>query len=61
MSDASQGAQRTQGRVGAVNGGRWRVDARIGAVLAPLRSRRDDLANRRKALVTERQTLVAGG
>jgi hypothetical protein len=34
---------------------------RIGAVLAPLRSRRDDLANRRKALVTERQTLVAGG
>ena len=31
MSDASQGAHRTQGRVGQVFGGRWQVEARIGA------------------------------
>ena len=29
MSDASQGAHRTQGRVGQVFGGRWQVEARI--------------------------------
>ena len=31
MSDASQGAHKTAGRVGVVFGGKWRVDARIGA------------------------------